>query len=131
MKKKIIKTAINLLLVFAFIGGVHLLLLEFVLPADYKETKLIFIYIFLYFFIVLGMTGVYAVQKNNKEQLTNALLAFTVLQFLASLIFLLPELLNKDENTLKYVYQFFGVFFPVLLVESLILIGIVNEKEEK
>jgi hypothetical protein len=76
---------------------------------------------------VVGIWGVLMVQKLNKEQMPMALLAYTVIKFLASLVFLLPDLLNQTDFTRPFIYQFFAVFFPILLIESIVFMRIVND----
>lgn len=131
MMTEIKKSVLTLVAALIFFGGMHIMLLEYVLPESYADIKLIYIYIFFLILGSLSIAGVIAVKKHNKEQVLNALLAVTVLNFLASLAFLLPDLLNKTDYTIKFVYQFFGVFFPVLLVETLVFIRVVNGVEKK
>ena len=130
MMKEIKKAVFTFLATLIFLGGIHMLMLEFVLPSSYTSIKLIYIYLFFFILVTLSIAGIVLVKKHNSEQLSNALLAITIINFLSSLVFLLPDLLNKDDYTLKFVYKFFGIFFPVLFVETLLLIGIVNNKQK-
>lgn len=131
MMTEIKKNVLTLIAALIFLGGLHIMLLEYVLPKSYADIKLIYIYIFFLIIGSLSIVGVAAVKKYNKEQLLNALLAVTVLNFFASLAFLLPDLLNKTDYTIKFVYQFFGIFFSVLIVETLVFIRLVNSVEKK
>lgn len=114
-----------------FIGGVHAMLLEYFLPADYLDISLIYSYVFLGILSLLGIWAVLMVQKTHVEMMPQAILAYTVIKFLGSLVFLLPSLLNQTDFTRPFVYQFFGVFFPLLLVESIVFMKIVNKPNEK
>ncbi len=127
-----IKKATQILLAaLIFIGGVHILLLEYVLPANYYDFSLIYIYIFFLAFWSIATYGILMVKKHHPDMLLNALLVVIMLNFMASLAFLLPDLLDKDEYTEPYVYQFFGIFFPILALETLVLARIVGQKEKK
>ena len=54
-----------------------------------------------------------------------------VIKVCASFTFLLPFLLDQDENTRPFIYQFFAVFFPVLIVETIIILQMVKYAELK
>jgi predicted membrane channel-forming protein YqfA (hemolysin III family) len=127
MIKKIKNPVLTLLATFVFLGGIHIMLLESILPKNYADFSLLYIYIFLFVISVVGIWGVLMVQKLNKEQMPMALLAYTVIKFLASLVFLLPDLLNQTDFTRPFIYQFFAVFFPILLIESIVFMRIVND----
>jgi Na+/proline symporter len=126
MTKSIKNSLTTIVSALLFIAGIHILLLSYLLPESYTDISLIYIYIFLLVVSVLGILGVLMVQKHNKEIMPQALLAYTVIKFLASLVFLLPDLLNQTDFTKPFVYQFFGIFFPLLLVESLVFMRILN-----
>ncbi len=127
MIKKIKNPFLTLLATFVFLGGIHIMLLESLLPKNYADFSLLYIYIFLFVVSVAGIWGVLMVQNVNKEQLPMALLAYTVIKFLASLVFLLPDLLEQTDYTRPFIYQFFAVFFPILLIESIVFMRIVND----
>lgn len=131
MIQKIKGPLITIVATLVFLGGIHIMLLESVLPKNYAHFSLVYCYIFLLAMSVFGIWGIFMVQKLNKEQMPMALLAYTVIKFLASILFLLPYLLNQTDFTRPYVYQFFGIFFPVLLVESMVFMKIVNPKKQE
>lgn len=131
MIKKIKNPVLTLLATFVFLGGIHIMLLDSVLPEQFASFRILYIYIFLFTVSVVGIWGIFIVQKLNKEQMPMALLAYTVIKFLASLVFLLPELLDQTDLTRPYIYQFFAIFFPVLLVESLVFMRIVNDSNKE
>lgn len=121
----------TILATLVFLGGIHIMLLEGVLPEDYADISLVYIYLFLLAVSILGVWGIFMVQKLNKEQMPMAILAYTVIKFLASILFLLPHLLNQTDFTRPFAYQFFAIFFPVLLVESIVFMKIVNSKDKE
>lgn len=61
-------------------------------------------------------------------------IAYTVIKMVLSMAFLLPWLLNKDASSKPMVAQFFSIFFPFLLVETILLVRLLNtplgEKKE-
>jgi hypothetical protein len=117
----------NILASLIFIGGIHIMLLEYFLPDIYLDISLIYIYIFLAAFSLIGIWAILMVQKVNSELMPQALLSYTVIKFLGSLVFLLPSLLDKTDFTKPFIYQFFGIFFPILLIESVVFMRIVNK----
>jgi hypothetical protein len=127
MTNKLLKNALTTILIFfIFIGGVHLLLLEYILPEIYKNIQIFYIYIFLFTLSELGVGLLYLVSKNDDTLIGKGFLAYTVIKILGSLVFLLPWLLQQDEFTRPFVYQFFAVFFPSLIVETLVVLKLVN-----
>jgi len=129
MRSKFLKNQLSLLLVFfVFIAGLHLLLLDYVLPDIYKQTQVIYIYIFL---ICLSFIAVLVLNKVNKidnSLLGKAYLAYTVFKMIGSLIFLSPWIIEKTDFSKPFIFQFFAVFFPSLLIETIILLKLNNQK---
>lgn len=111
---------------FVFIAGIHLMLLEYLLPEIYTQTKLIYIYAFLLPLSILGTIGIFAISKNDDSLIGKGFLVFTMLKIFGSLTFLLPFILNQDESTRPFIYQFFGIFFPSLFIETIIILKMVN-----
>ncbi|WP_027421430.1 hypothetical protein [Crocinitomix catalasitica] len=131
MIKQIKSAYVTIISALLFLGGIHILLLSYVLPEYYTDISLIYIYIFLLVTSLLGILGILKVRQHNKELLPQVLLAYTVIKFLASLVFLLPDLLDKTDFTKPYVYQFFAIFFPLLIIESVVFMGILNSPSEE
>jgi len=50
----------------------------------------------------------------------------TIVKMIGSLAFLAPWLLYKDEFSRPFAIQFFMIFFPILLLETLILVKMIN-----
>ena len=112
-----------------FLAGIHYLLLQSVLPAIYNDFRVVYIYLFLSFMSLIGIVGIYFIQKNDSTMIGKGFMVFIMVKLFASLAFLLPFLLNQDETTRPFVYQFFGVFFPILLVETILILQIVKYVE--
>jgi hypothetical protein len=132
MNKNALKNALSLLITFfIFIGGVHLLLLEYILPESYKQFQLIYIYIFLFTLSFIGVFLLFLISKNDETLIGKGFLSYSVIKILGSALFLLPWILNQDEFTKPFIYQFFGVFFPVLIIETRIILNLVNSKSSE
>lgn len=130
MKNKKLKSALITILVFLMIfGGIHIMLIDYVLPESYKQLHVVYIYVFLGLLSLLGITAIFAIHKNDDSLIGKGFLAYTVFKILGSLVFLSPWLLEQDEFTRPFVYQFFAIFFPLLLVETMMIVQVVNTIE--
>lgn len=132
MKNKQLKNSISFILIFLiFLGGLHIILLEYVLPEIYKQFQVIFIYVFLGLLSVLGIGAIFLIHKNDDTLIGKGFLAFAVIKILGSFVFLSPWLMHQDDFTRPFVYQFFAVFFPTLLVETMVILKVVNAIENE
>lgn len=112
-----------------FLAGIHYIIITNFLPSSYYDSKVIFIYVFLLALSLLGTWGIFAISRNDDSLIGKGFLAFTVIKILGSFAFLLPFLMNQDESTRPFVYQFFAVFFPTLLIETLVILKLTNMAE--
>ncbi|MFK8039630.1 MAG: hypothetical protein AB8B74_15165 [Crocinitomicaceae bacterium] len=119
------------ILFMVLLGGLHYLILINVLPPVYMGLKVFFIYVFLLILSLLGTWAIYAISRNDDSLLGKGFLVFTTIKILGSLVFLLPFILSKDESTKPFVYQFFAVFFPSLIVETMVILQLVKQAELK
>lgn len=127
MKNKQLKNSlITISLFLVVLIGLHLMLLDYVLPESYKQFDVIYIYVFLGLFSIFGVSAIFLIHKNDDALIGKGFLVYTVLKLLASVAFLLPRILHQDDFTRPFVYQFFGVFFPLLLVETMMILKIVQ-----
>jgi hypothetical protein len=127
MKKNELLGALKKLVLFVvFLGGVHLLLLDYVLPKIYFQFELIYAYLFLVLLSVLGLMGMVLIKKNDDTMIGNGFLAYTTLKMFASVGFLFPWLRNQDEFTMPFIFQFFAIFFPLLILETIIIVKLTN-----
>jgi hypothetical protein len=132
MKNKQLKNSLSLLIIFLiFLGGVHIMLLEYILPEIYTQTALLYIYIFLGLFSFIGISAIFLIHKNDDSLIGKGFLVLTVFKILGSFVFLYPWLADQDEFTKPFVFQFFAVFFPILLFETLIILKVINAIEEE
>lgn len=106
----------------------HLILLQFVLPEIYMQSKFWAIYLFL---IPMTLGAVYIIvrEKNkNPKSVGKNFFIYMAIKMLLILLFLSPWLVNQNEITRPMVYQFFCVFFPLLFVETVVFVRLVNPK---
>ena len=111
------------------LASIHYLLIKFALPELYANFNVVYIYLFLTGLSLLGIWVIYLIQRNDTSLIGKGFMAFIVIKLFASLGFLLPFLLNQDETTRPFIYQFFAVFFPILFVETLLILQFVKFAE--
>ena len=83
------------------------------------------------FLTPLTFFGLFFIAKRlKKTQRTSSIgknyILYTVIKMILSIIFLLPWLLYKDDSSKPMVYQFFLIFFPFLLIETVLLVRLLN-----
>ncbi len=132
MKSKKLKQLLLLETLFmVFLAGIHYLLLQSVLPENYLQFRIVYVYILLWSLSIFGTFAIFAIHKNDETMLGKGFIVFTVIKLLVSIVFLLPSILNQDDLTRPFVYQFFAVFFPSLLIETLVILRMINFVEVK
>ncbi|UKN00368.1 hypothetical protein K6119_11545 [Paracrocinitomix mangrovi] len=84
---------------------------------------------YLFVATVLGLFFISAQYNKSKEiqSVGKAYLIFTTLKIVLSFVFLLPWLLMSKEIAKIFVGHFFLIFFPYLLVETILLIRFLNK----
>ena len=87
-------------------------------------------YVFLVPVTVLGLYFVpLKYRKTGKvSAIGKGFVVYTAIKMILSILFLLPWLLNKDSSSKPMVIQFFSVFFPFLLIETFLLIRLLNSQ---
>ena len=124
-----IQSAKPILTVSLVLLTVHLILLQFVLPEIYKQTKFWVIYLFL---IPMTLSAIYIIvkEKNKKDSSVGKnFFIYMVIKVLLILLFLSPWLVYQNEFSRPIVYQFFSIFFPLLFVETVVFVRLVNPKK--
>ena len=88
MKNKQLKNSLSLLAIFLmFLAGIHIILLEYVLPEIYTQFQVVFIYVFLGVFSLLGISAIFLIHQNDDTLIGKGFLVFTVFKILASTFF--------------------------------------------
>ncbi|MEX1000827.1 MAG: hypothetical protein WDZ35_01790 [Crocinitomicaceae bacterium] len=120
------------LIIFIINAAINTFLLD-----DYKLTYWWLNYVFL---VPVTVIGLYFVplkyrKTHRPTSIGKGFVVYTAVKMILSILFLLPWLLNKDPSSKPMVIQFFSIFFPFLLVETILLVRLLNvelgEKNEK
>ena len=124
-----IKSAKPIFWVSLFLLAMHLILLQFFLPETYRQSKFWAVYLFL-IPMTLGAIYIIVKEKNkNANSVGKNFFIYMVIKMLLILVFLSPWLVYQNEFSRPIVYQFFSIFFPLLFVETVVLVRLVNPKE--
>jgi len=124
-----IKSAKPILTVSLVLLAVHLILLQFVLPETYKQSKFWVIYLFL---IPMTLGAIYIIVKEKNKKASSVgknFFIYMAIKMLLILLFLSPWLVYQNEFSRPMVYQFFSIFFPLLFVETVVFVRLVNPKK--
>ena len=124
--KPLLNVIITLVVFFVITGGIHFLLLNFVFPLIYKNFQVLYIYVFLLILSITGISLLFLVKKNDQTLMGKGYLAYSVIKIMCSVVFLYPWISQHNDFTRPFIYQFFGVFFPSLIIETLIILKLVN-----
>lgn len=111
---------------FIIIAATHYLLLANKLPSIYAEAQPWKIYIFLIPITALGLLYIVKRYQKDNQSMVNTFMFYTIVKMVASLIFLFPWFIYKDATSRPMIMQFFAVFFPVLLLETLFLVRLLS-----
>jgi hypothetical protein len=61
--------------------------------------------------------------RKKREYMGYGFMGASFLKIIICVLFLLPEILDKNPTTHSYVFQFFGLYFAYLIFEVLILVN--------
>jgi ABC-type iron transport system FetAB permease component len=124
-----IKSAKPIVTVSLVLLSAHLILLQFALPEIYRQSKFWAIYLFLVP-MTLGAIYIIVKEKNkNANSVGKNFFVYMAIKMLLILLFLSPWLVYQNEFSRPIVYQFFAIFFPLLFVETIVLVRLVNPKK--
>ena len=128
MNDPLIKKSLSIFL-FSAVGIflIHLAVL-FAIGKIYETPYWYLSYAFLVPISFLGIQIIIKRYQKSKKvtSIGKNYIAYTALKMILAIIFLLPWLLNKDETSKPMVIHFFVVFFPFLLVETILLVRLLN-----
>ena len=72
----------------------------------------------------------FAIRMNRSgypEGFGRGFLLYTVIKMTVILAFLFPWLIQRDEQATEFCMHFFAVFFPYLLIETILLVRFLNQ----
>ncbi len=107
--------------------------IQYFAVAHLKQTTTFFystwsIYIFHFFATLLIYLFIVFVKKTFSDKTGFAFMACGLLKMMASIIFLLPLILNKEQSALNDVIAFFIPYFLYLLLETVYTVKMLNNK---
>jgi hypothetical protein len=85
-------------------------------------SRLISIHTFLFVLFLLVFIGLVLVRKVDPEKVGMTFLVGAVLKILASASFIMIVALPKTSESLPFAYHFFAIFFPVLILDSILVV---------
>ena len=122
---------LRLLLLILCMGILHFLLLKSTLPEIYQKSSPWKIYLLLIPIEILGLRYIFVKYKKNNQSAMKSFMILMVVKMAATLIFLIPLIIFKNELTRPIVYQFFVIFFVILFAELVFLVKMLAVKLEK
>ncbi|NOQ73049.1 MAG: hypothetical protein GQ574_13655 [Crocinitomix sp.] len=131
MNKSFLRNQVLRLSVFIIIiAAIHYLLLSSKLPPSYAEAQPWKIYVIMIPLTALGLLFIIKRYQKNNQSMVNSYMFYNVVKMLAALFFLFPWLIYKDVSSRPMIIQFFAVFFPILLFETIFLVKILSNYRE-
>jgi len=105
---------------------IHILMVFTIFPESFAEGPFYAVHVF---FIPLTLIGFHFIakkfEKNKRSGVKNFMLYVSV-KMIGSIVFFLPWII-QESNYLKPIgYQFLMLFFPLLFIETLLLVKLVN-----
>jgi hypothetical protein len=127
-KNLVKKTTLPFLSTSLIILVIHGSLVNLSVFPDYNLSFWWLIYAGLIPISLLGLGLIAHVYNKTKKvsSIGKNYMLYTFVKMVFSLLILLPWLINKDETSKPMVAQFFLVFFPFLLVETILLVKLLN-----
>lgn len=130
MKKRIINFTTSLIFLATCLGGIHFLSLRLI-PEQYHVQHIYEMHIFL-FLLTLVVYVLLTFLLNKKRYLMGyGFMVTSILKMGLSILFLLPQIVNKTSTTKSYVIQFFILYFCYLIFEVIILAKDLKRKNEE
>lgn len=126
-----LKQIIRSFLLIGLIAGIHYFLLKNGLPSIYQKTSPWLIYLSLVPLLFLGLLYIYAKYLKDNTSVVKTFMMYTIIKMLSSLVFLSNWIMNKNELTLPFVYQYFVIFFLILFVEVIFLLKMLKLEPSK
>ena len=121
MKTKTIPNLKNFLSAFLVIAGIHIAILPN-LPEDYRQYEIFYGHLMLFAAAVILDFILNRVKDIDVTLIVKTFLAFSTFKIIFGFIFLLPWILNKSDETVPFIIQFFIIYFLYLAIEAVVVI---------
>ncbi|MFT5778697.1 MAG: hypothetical protein ACI837_001653 [Crocinitomicaceae bacterium] len=109
--------------------AIHVTLVFAALPPIYVQSYFWLIYLFLIPMTVGALFFIVKAKVKKPKSVGKSFFIYMVIKMLLILGFLTPWLITKTDFSRPMVYQFFAVFFPLLFMETYVLVKLVNAPE--
>lgn len=125
MIKRILLSILNLSVISILIGFLHYLLV--------KKIQLFIplqnIYFFNYSLSLVVLLILYYIHNKFNDKVGYAFLALGILKMMVSIYFLMPLIELDFSNKIPDTLNFFFCYFMFLIIESIILVKLLNKKQ--
>lgn len=125
MIKRILLSILNLSVISILIGFLHYLLV--------KKIQLFIplqnIYFFNYSLSLVVLLILYYIHNKFNDKVGYAFLALGILKMMVSIYFLMPLIESDFSNKIPDTLNFFFCYFVFLIIESIILVKLLNKKQ--
>ena len=110
------------LIIFAIIAAVFHYLVFRVLPDNYKVKGVIDMHLFLFVLTMINHVVMLIILKKKPDLMGYSFMGFSFLKMVLCVLFLLPVITNKTDQSIPYVLQFFTLYFGYLFYEVVLLL---------
>ncbi len=124
------KALIRFVLFTVVLATLHYFLLKNALAPAYTRVQPWKIYFFLVPIQLAAMVFIHWRYSKSKTDAMNAFMLVTTVKIVGSILFLSPWLFYKTSETLPFIYQFFALFFPFLMAETVFAVKMLNREDE-
>lgn len=125
MIKRILLSILNLSVISILIGFLHYLLV--------KKIQLFIplqnIYFFNYSLSLVVLLILYYIHNKFNDKVGYAFLTLGILKMMVSIYFLMPLIESDFSNKIPDTLNFFFCYFVFLIIESIILVKLLNKKQ--
>ena len=122
MGESLAKAILKLVIFVSVVGCLQAGFLILVLNQEDTIGLLLKIYIPLFLLTLIIFSAVQFVKKKDPTKMGFAYLVGSIIKMLASLTYLLPDLLNKTETTTNYALNFVVAFFILMFYEVYVVV---------
>lgn len=128
MRNKMIIFTYRLLLFSLILFVIHTFVLAKFIPKVPLTFPLYAIYLFLFVTVFIVYYIILRKFINGKTQIFNIFMLLTILKMVAVIIFFIPVFINKNENSLYDVFNFFIPYFLFLTFEIFAVNEIIQKR---
>ena len=106
---------------------IHLAAVLFFLEDRFSDGPWWLTHIYLGPVTIFGITLFFRKFEKEPKAAIRTFFVYSIIKMFGALLLLMPWLINKGDFSRPMVAQFFIVFFPYLLVETILLVRLLNQ----